>query len=90
MRIRFSRHFSKQYNKAILNIKSAFDKRLKLFLQNPYARQLNNHPLKGKYAGYHCINITGDWRALYSEYFDKQSNKIIIFEVLGTHSQLYK
>jgi addiction module RelE/StbE family toxin len=90
MRVRFSRQFSKQYDKVDFNIKSAFDKRLKLFIKSPYHPQLNNHSLKGKYSGYRSINITGDWRALYSQYFDKQNNKIIIFEVLGTHSQLYK
>ncbi len=89
MQVRFSRHFSKHYDKVAFNIKSAFDKRLKLFLKNPYYPQLNNHSLKGKYSGYRSINITGDWRALYSEHF-QQDNKIVIFEILGTHSQLYK
>ena len=32
----------------------------------------------------------GDWRALYLEELDASGDKIIIFEILGTRSQLYK
>ena len=89
MRVKFSRHFSKAYDKAPSKIRNAFDKRLKFFLEDPFHPQLNNHPLGWKYLGYKSINVTGDWRAIYSE--DKENDfKVIIFEVLGTHSQLYK
>jgi len=84
-RIDYSRSFDKQLKKAPLPIKVIFRKRFELFLSNPFHPQLNNHLLTGNYKGYRSINITGDWRALYSE--DENS---IIFELLGTHSQLYK
>ena len=84
-RIDYSRSFDKQLKKAPLPIKVIFRKRFELFLSNPFNPQLNNHLLTGNYKGYRSINITGDWRALYSE--DENS---IIFELLGTHSQLYK
>lgn len=45
MRIRFARKFRKQYDKADKKIRIAFDKKLTLFLQNPYSTQLNNHQL---------------------------------------------
>ena len=89
MRLRFSRKFSKTYDKAPSKTKEAFDNRLKLFLDNPFNPQLNNHPLGGKYRGYRSINVTGDWRAIFSE-FEDESDKTVIFEVIGTHSQLYK
>lgn len=89
MNIRFARKFKKQYAKAGSKIRSAFDKRLRLFLQNPFDPQLYNHSLTGKYLNYRSINITGDWRAIYSEHKDLKDEKIIIFELLGTHSQLY-
>lgn len=89
MLVRFSRKFSKTYDKAPAKIRNAFDKRLKLFLENPFHSQLNNHALTGKYSDYRSINITGDWRALFEEFEDK-SGKVVIFEVIGTHSQLYK
>ncbi|MFH1535893.1 MAG: type II toxin-antitoxin system mRNA interferase toxin, RelE/StbE family [Patescibacteria group bacterium] len=84
-RIDYSKTFDKQPKKAQLSIKIAFRNKFETFLINPFHPQLNNHPLSGNYKGYRSINITGDWRALYSE------NKVaIIFELLGTHSQLYK
>jgi len=85
MQTNFSKTFNKQYDKASRKIKSAFDKKLIIFLANPSHPQLKNHPLSGKYKGYRSINVTGDWRAIYSE-----SKSSIIFELLGTHSQLYK
>lgn len=89
MKVKFSRSFSKQYNKAPSKIKSSFEKKLRLFLNNPLHPQLNNHPLTGKLAGYRSINITGDWRAIYSQ-INERGNPVVIFEALGTHSQLYK
>ena len=88
-RIDFSKRFDKQFKKSPLEIKIAFRKRIKLFIQDPLYPQLRNHPLRGTLQGYNSINITGDWRALYSEF--KRGNEIIIvFEMLGKHSQLYK
>ena len=90
MLINFSKKFKKQQNKADNKIKQALNKRIKLFLQDQFAPQLNNHALTGELKGYRSINITGDFRALYSESVDKDENQIIIFEMLGTHSQLYR
>lgn len=90
MTVRFSRAFTKQYDRADVRIKQAFDRKFELFLVNLYHPQLNNHALAGKYTGYRSINITGDWRALYSEYVDEEGTKTVIFEILGTHSQLYR
>lgn len=86
MQISFSRTFVKQYNKAPKKIRSVFEKRLKLFFKNPHHPLLNNHKLTGQLKGYRSINITGDWRALYSQ----PQAQLAIFEILGTHSQLYK
>lgn len=88
-KINYSRKFDKQLRKAPLEIKIAFRNRLSLFLENPLHSQLSNHKLTGKYSGYRSINITGDWRAIYSE-IENRENKIIVFEAMGTHSQLYK
>jgi addiction module RelE/StbE family toxin len=90
MQVRFSKNFTKCYDRANLKIRKAFDKRLKIFLQNPFYSTLNNHSLIGKYSSYRSINITGDWRAIYSEYVDVNEDKQVIFELIGTHSQLYK
>lgn len=86
MKIKYSRGFKKQYTKGPKKIKQAFKNRRNLFLKNPYHLTLNNHSLGGKFKGYRSINITGDWRAIYSQ----KSSKTVIFEALGIHSQLYK
>jgi len=43
--------------------------------------------LTGKYKGFRSINITGDWRAVFREL---KSGEIVYFDLLGTHSKLYK
>ena len=87
--INYSRKFLKQLKKSPLEIKIAFRKRLELFIENSFDPQLNNHQLTGRFSGYRSLNVSGDWRAIFSEY-EEETNKIVIFEVIGTHSQLYK
>lgn len=89
-RIDYSNKFDKQLKKTPLEIKIAFRNRLLIFLEDPAHPQLKNHKLTGKLSDNRSINITGDWRAVYSESTDKKGEKIIIFEILGTHSELYK
>lgn len=89
MKIKYTKRFAKQYDKVDIKIQNTFKKRLKLFISDPLQPQLRNHPLKGSLEGYRSINITGDWRAIFSEEVIDEE-KVIIFEMLGTHSQLYK
>lgn len=89
MNIRYTRRFVKQYEKADTKIRTAFEKRLKLFIENPQSSILRNHSLKASLNHYKSINITGDWRALYSE-SQEENQTITTFEMIGTHSQLYK
>ena len=84
-RIEFTRSFEKQFKKLKPSQKERFYDRLHIFEQDPYARGLRNHALKGKYVGYRSIDIAGDLRALY--YIDGE--KIVIFAFIGGHSQLY-
>lgn len=86
MRVRFSKKFAKQYEKAPQKIKDTFENRLKLFQRNQFNPTLNNHTLGGRFKGYRSINVTGDWRAVYS----RKNEDTIYFELLGTHSQLYR
>ena len=87
-RIDFSNKFLKQHKKAPQNVRNAWTKRLGLFIHDPFYPLLNNHGLTGELSGYRSINVTGDWRAFYSEY-EEEKEKVIVFEVIGTHSQLY-
>ncbi len=90
MKVKYDKTFVKQYEKADKKIQKVFHKRLVLFLQNPLHPSLHNHLLKGLLSGYRSINITGDWRALYIEEHSEEKEKVVIFEMIGTHSQLYK
>lgn len=88
-RIDYDKKFLKQLKKAPLEVKKAFVERFKLFLKEPFHPTLNNHSLTGNYDGFRSINVTGDWRAIYSEQIGEDSKRIITFHFIGTHSQLY-
>ena len=85
MQIEYARKFTKMHGKAPAKMQKAFDKRLELFLKDPYYPILNNHWLSGRYKGFKSINVAGDWRAIFQE-----EDEIITFLLFGTHSQLYK
>ena len=84
MTVAYSKSFMKQVKKLDMPIKQKLLERVKQFSKNPLDPELNNHPLKGKYKKYRSINITGDYRALYLT-----QSEHIIFDLVGTHSQLY-
>ena len=85
MIIRRTARFKKQYKKLPAKLQAQFDDRLRIFIDNPADVRVRNHPLKGELAGYWSIDISGDLRALYR----KEGEEIIIFAIIGTHSQLY-
>ncbi|MFA6171633.1 MAG: type II toxin-antitoxin system mRNA interferase toxin, RelE/StbE family [Patescibacteria group bacterium] len=87
MLIHYTRRFLKDAEKAPEKIRRNFYERLKIFENDKFYSQLNNHALCGKYSGSRSINITGNWRAVFKE---KNNGKEILFIGLGTHSQLYK
>lgn len=62
-----------------------FDEKIALFVVDPTLPALKVHPLKGKFKGYWSMNVNGDVRALYII----EGDSIIIFGLIGTHSQLY-
>jgi len=90
MKIKFGRRFVKQYEKTDYRIKEAVKKRIDIFRTTPFHPLLKDHQLTGNYSGYRSINVTGDWRALYTKFVDEEDETVVIFEILGTHSQLYK
>lgn len=86
MRIYYTKHFLKCFGDAPEKIQLKFYERVRLFNVDRFHPLLNNHSLSGEYSGYRSINITGDWRALFSE---ENCGQNINFTDLGTHSQLY-
>lgn len=85
MKLRFHKNFEKQYKLLNSKQKKKARERLKMFLENPFAPALNNHPLKGKYLDYRSINIGGDLRIIY-KFID---NNECIFAAIGSHNKLY-
>ncbi len=85
MIIQYLPKFKKQYKKLPIKFQKKFDERLELFLSDPTSPQLRVHPLKGKFSGYWSMNINGDIRALYII----RGESIIIFALIGSHSEFY-
>ena len=85
MTIQFTPIFKKQYKKLPKAFQLQFDDRLRLFLVDSTDARLRAHPLMGAFAGYWSLNLNGDIRAL----FRRDGDDIVIFALIGTHSQLY-
>ncbi len=85
MQLDFTKKFWKQYHKLPANFQKQFDARLQLFITDASDARLRIHPLKASYAGYWSMDVNGDLRAL----FRRDGDQIIIFALIGTHSQLY-
>jgi addiction module RelE/StbE family toxin len=86
MQIIFSKKFQKQYKKLSVKTQQQAKHRIQLWQSNPIDPILNLHRLKSEMSPYYSINITGDYRALY-EVIDEV---IYVFQLIGTHSELYK
>jgi addiction module RelE/StbE family toxin len=84
MYISYSKNFIKQAKKLSPELRKRLQERIALFDDNPLHYLLRNHALNGKYRLYRSIDITGDVRALYLQNDDE-----VIFDAVGTHSQLY-
>ena len=84
MQIEYHKHLKKQYSKLSQKIQVKFANRLKVFVDNPFDKGLNNHPLHGDYSEYRSINVTGDIRAVY-----EVRGNTVIFLIIDTHSNLY-
>lgn len=85
MTARFHKTFAKQLGRYPNKIQAAFQKRLEIFLTEPFHQILSNHPLTGRWLGYRTINISGDLRAV----FRMIEQDTVLFVAFGTHSQLY-
>lgn len=85
MKVRFHSRFKKAYQRLRANEREKFNERLATFMQDPFLQILNNHPLRGKYAGCRSINISGDLRAIYRLI----GADIAYFITIGSHNDLY-
>lgn len=86
MIIQYHRVFLKQHRKTPASIRQKFEKRLRLFVKDPFHLLLRNHRLSGDREGQRSINVTGDWRAVY----EMKNSHTVVFLEIGTHDSLYK
>ncbi len=84
MTVSYSKNFLKQAKKLNPELRQKLLISLEQFVLNPLHPSLRNHALRGRHRNYRSIDITGDVRALYL-----QRDNEAIFDVVGTHSQLY-
>jgi len=84
MKVSYTKNFIKQSKKLSPKVRDQLIQKITLFNNNPLDPQLRNHQLKGKYKQYRSIDVSGDYRALYLLRSDEA-----IFDIIGTHSQLY-
>ena len=89
MKIDYHKSFTKSYKKIDFKIRDKFKNRLRIFMKNPFSKELNNHSLSWKYLWKKSINVTWNFRAIFKE---KSNNtyEFIEFVDIWTHSELYK
>ncbi len=85
MTIRYSKKFRKQYQKLTPKLQQKTMNAIKLWSQKPNDELLRLHRLSGKMSHFHSINVTGDLRALY----EIVNDEVYLYQMIGTHSQLY-
>lgn len=84
MQLRRTKTFEKQFKKLPKKVQDHFDKRILLFLSDPNHPLLKVHSLQAERFGFMSLNVTANYRALFTWEFD-----IVTFYEIGTHSQLY-
>ena len=87
MKIKLKKRFAKQFDKMSIKAQNAFYARIKIFQNNQFNPILNNHQLTRKYKGFKSINVAGNLRAIFKEF---KNDNLVIFYLIGSHSDLYK
>jgi len=67
MEIKFHTTFKKKLKKIPSKIQERSYERLELFVQNKFARVLNNHSVDRAYQNCRSINLSGDYRAIFED-----------------------
>ena len=86
MTIDYTRRFIRMFDKLNVSERNRFIERLELWTIDSRHPMLNDHSLKGRLSGARSFNVGGDLRAVYRLLND---GKLAVFDLIGTHSQLY-
>ena len=85
MKIYYSGHFAREYNKLPLNIKKIAEKKEQIFRKNPFDKSLKTHKLKGNLKGFLSFYINQKYRII----FEFADQNIVWFHSIGDHT-IYK
>jgi addiction module RelE/StbE family toxin len=87
MNIDFSKSFDWQFqNRLTAMQRQRALEVIELLIDEPFHKDLRNYALYGKWKGYRSISVGGDLRL----HFKIISGNRVLFEAVGSHSQLYK
>ncbi len=86
MEVIYSKYFLKDFKKLPKEIQDKFEKRLSIFIEDHYNSVLNIHGLRGAFAGKYSFNVTADYRVI----FAYESDGVVVFITIDTHSNLYR
>ena len=84
MQVTFHKKFKKQFKKLPPPVQKKFFERLSMLASSPHDPLLNVHRLTGDINVFFSMNITRDFRALFT-----YEEKDIEFHKIETHSELY-
>ncbi len=82
----YSNKFNKRFKKQNREIQLKWEERFILFRNSPQNPLLNVHKLHGRLSDSYSINVTADIRVL----FEKIDKDTVLFEDIGSHSELYE
>jgi addiction module RelE/StbE family toxin len=88
MKVQFHPEFIENLKSVDVRVRKCFRKQIERFQKNHLDPHLDNHKVHGDYEGYHSIDVTNDYRAIYEE-LNENEDTLAYFFKLGTHNELY-
>ena len=86
MRISRSSRFQRAYKQLPEHIKNDFDKKIKIFIQNPRDSRLHSHKLKGNFQDYLAFNLRDGFRV----FFEFSTQDAVNLLHVGPHDEYRK
>jgi len=80
-----SKRFEKEFSKLPSGVKRKVIAALERFVQDHEHPSLRAHALAGTWRDHWSIDVTGDYRAVYTHV----TEDVVRFVAIGTHAQLY-
>ena len=85
MEVYYSSKFVKSYRKLPQRIKDLVEKKVGVFIKNPFSEILKTHKLHGDFNGFWAFSVNKNYRII----FDFFGENVVRFYDIGTHG-IYK